>query len=207
MSMNKGNDYFSMLAELTDYSCSAASLLNETIGEFHVSQLGERTKEMHEIEHAADLKKHDMINKLAKEFIPPIERGDIIEIAHHIDNVTDAIEDVLVRIYMFNISVIREEAIEFTKLILNICNETSKLMKEFRNFKKSSEINKMIIRINDLEEEGDRLYTEGIRNFYTTILDPIKLITWKDTFEYFEKCCDACESVADVVEGVIMKNT
>lgn len=207
MIVKKNNDYFEMLIELIEYSCEAASLLNDTISNFKISQIDSKIKEMHEIEHNADIKKHDMINRLSKEFITPIERGDIIELASEIDNVTDAIEDVLVRIYMFNISVMREEALEFSNLIVKICNETSNLLKEFRNFKKSSEVSKLIINISDLEEEGDRIYTKSIKGFYSSIIDPIKFITWKETFEYFEKCCDACEHVADTVESVIMKNT
>ena len=207
MGINKGNDYFTMLGELIGYSCKAATLLNETIANFRISQLEEKINEMHEIEHSADLKKHEMINKLSKEFIPPIERGDIIELGNQIDNVTDSIEEVLTIIYMFNIISMRDEALEFSELILQICNVTSNLIKEFRNFKKSTEINKMIIKISDLEEVGDRLYLKGMKNFYTSLMDPVKLITWKDTFEYFEKCCDACEHVADAVESVVMKNT
>lgn len=207
MAVKKNNDYFEMLVDLIGYSCEAASLLDNTISNFRMSQIDSRIKDMHEIEHNADIKKHEMINKLSKEFITPIERGDIIELANEIDNVTDAIEDVLVRIYMFNISVMREEAVEFSKLIVKICNETSALIKEFRNFKKSSEISKLIINISDLEEEGDRIYTRSIRGFYSSIMEPIKFITWKETFEYFEKCCDACEHVADGIESVIMRNT
>lgn len=207
MGINKGNDYFTMLAELIGYSCKAATLLNETISNFRISQLEEKVNQMHDIEHSADLKKHEMINKLSKEFIPPIERGDIIELGNQIDNVTDSIEEVLTRIYMFNISSMRDEALEFSELILQICNETSNLIKEFRNFKKSTEINKMIIKINDLEEVGDKLYIKGIKNFYTSVMDPVKLITWKDIFECFEECCDTCEHVADVIESVVMKNT
>lgn len=207
MAVKKNNDYFEMLVELIGYSCEAASLLDNTISNFRMSQIDEKIKAMHQIEHDADIKKHEMINKLSKEFITPIERGDIIELANEIDNVTDAIEDVLVRIYMFNISVMREEALEFSKLIVKMCNETNALIKEFRNFKKSSEISKLIININDLEEEGDRIYTKSIKGFYSSIMDPIKFITWKETFEYFEKCCDACEHVADAIESVIMKNT
>ncbi|MBC5627785.1 DUF47 domain-containing protein [Clostridium sp. NSJ-6] len=207
MAVKKSNDYFEMLVDLIGYSCEAASLLDKTISNFRMSQIDSNVKEMHEIEHSADIKKHEMLNKLSKEFITPIERGDIIELANEIDNVTDAIEDVLVRIYMFNISVMREEALEFSNLIVRICNETSALIKEFRNFKKSSEISKIIININDLEEEGDRIYTKSIKGFYTSIMDPIRFITWKETFEYFEKCCDACEHVADGIESVMMKNS
>lgn len=203
----KENNYFEMLAELVDYSCDAANLLHNTLLNFDVNVIEEKINEMHTIEHTADIKKHDMMNKLSREFITPIERGDIVEIAHFIDNVTDALEDILARIYMFNIIEIKKEALDFSNVIIKNCNELKKIMKEFHNFKKSSEIHKLIVSINDLEEEGDRLYSSGIRNLYTTSKDPIELMTWTDTFKYFERCCDACEGVANLIESVIMKNS
>lgn len=203
----KENNYFNMLAELVDYSCEAANLLQNTLVNFNINEIEERIHEMHNIEHEADVKKHDMMNKLAKEFITPIERGDIIDIAHYIDNVTDDIEEVLTRIYMYNIREIKKEAIDFSNIIINNCNGLKKIMREFYNYKKSVEIQRLIININDLEEEGDRLYFSTLRNLYTTSKDPIELMTWTDTLKYFEKCCDACESVANLVESVIMKNS
>ena len=207
MASRKGNDYFEMLSELVDYSCSAANLLHDTLLNFAVNEMKNKIGEMHNIEHAADLKKHDMMDKLLKEFITPIERGDIAELAHEIDNVTDAIEDILARIYMFNITSMRREALDFANVIIKNCNELKGLMKEFRNYKKSQEIQKLIVNINGLEEEGDKLYIMSIRNLYTTSKDPIELMTWTDTFKYFERCCDACETAANVVESVIMKNS
>ncbi|WP_294189472.1 DUF47 family protein [uncultured Clostridium sp.] len=203
----KENNYFNMLAELVDYSCEAANLLQNTLVNFNINEIEEKIHEMHNIEHEADVKKHDMMNKLAKEFITPIERGDIIDIAHYIDNVTDDIEEVLTRIYMYNIREIKKEAIDFSNIIIKNCNGLKKIMREFYNYKKSAEIQKLIISINDLEEEGDRLYFSTLRNLYTTSKDPIELMTWTDTLKYFEKCCDACESVANLVESVIMKNS
>ena len=203
----KDNNYFEMLAELVDYSCEAAALLQNTLANFNLDEIEDKINEMHNIEHTADIKKHDMMNKLAKEFITPIERGDIVDMAHYIDNVTDGIEEVLIRIYMYNIKDIKKEAIEFSNIIIKNCDELNKIMKEFHYFKKSSEIHKLIIDINALEEEGDRLYFSTLRNLYVTSKDPIELMTWTDTFKYFEKCCDACESVANLVESVIMKNS
>lgn len=207
MAGKKGNDYFAMLAELVEYSCDSAKLLCETLSSFDVTKLDDKIKEMHTIEHNADIKKHEMLSKLEREFITPIDRGDIIELAHQIDNVTDAIEDILVRIYMFNISAMRAEAMEFCKVIVKITNELKNLVIEFRNFKKSQKIAALIVNINDLEEDGDRLYTRGMRELFIMVNDAVELIRWKDTFEYFEKCCDACEHAADVVESVIMKNS
>ena len=203
----KENNYFEMLSELVDYSFEAANLLESTLMNFNVKDIEKKIEEMHNIEHKADIKKHDMMSKLAKEFITPIERGDIIDIAHYIDNVTDDIEEVLRRIYMFNIQDIKKEAIDFSKIIIKNCFELKKIMKEFHNFKKSTEIHRIIININDLEEEGDRLYFNTIRELYVTSKDPIEIMTWTNTLKYFEKCCDACENVANLVESVIMKNS
>ena len=181
----KENNYFEMLAELVDYSCDAANLLHSTLVNFNSNEIEDKIKEMHEIEHNADLKKHEMMNKLAKEFITPIERGDIIDLAHQIDNVTDSIEDVLTRIYMYNIVEIKKEALEFSNIIIKNCDVLKEVMKEFYNFKKSSKIQKLIIDINDLEEDGDKLYINTIRNFYLNSKDPVELMTWTDTFKYF----------------------
>ena len=74
----KENNYFDMLSELVEYSCEAANLLENTLLNFNAHQIENKIEEMHNIEHNADIKKHDMMNKLAKEFITPIERGDII---------------------------------------------------------------------------------------------------------------------------------
>ena len=64
-----------------------------------------------------------------------------------------------------------------------------------------------IIIINTLEEEGDRLYMEAMRNLKRGGADPIELIAWKEIYSSLEDCCDACEKVADAVEEVVMKNT
>lgn len=207
MSVKKGNDYFVMLSELVEYSFKAATLLNETLENFNIRDIDIKIKDMHTIEHEADLKKHEMIDKLSTEFITPIERGDIIELSQMIDNITDVIEDVLVSIYTFNVKEIRKEAIEFSKIVLNICSKLKRLMYEFKNFKKSNDIQNIIITINDLEEEGDRLYTKTVRSLFVEVKDPIELIVWKEVLEYLEKCCDACEDVAEGIESIVMKNS
>ena len=58
-----------------------------------------------------------------------------------------------------------------------------------------------------MEEEGYKLYINSIRNLYIGSKDPIEIMTWTDTFKYFERCCDACEDVANQVESVVMKNS
>ena len=93
---------------------------------------------MHQLEHAADSKRHELGNQLAREFMPPIEREDISTLSQQLDNVVDSVEDIIRKIYMFNIDEMRSEALEFSKLILDTCAVFYKLLQEFSNFKKSN---------------------------------------------------------------------
>ena len=205
--MAKNNDYFELFIELVDFCVAAAENLSETLHNFDANKLPETMKLLHAVEHNADVKKHEMIKKLTAEFITPIEREDIILLSQEIDDVTDSIEDVLLKIYMFNITEIREEALEFCKIITNCCKAIKMVMENFHNFKKSADLRTNLIEINRLEEEGDELYTNAVRRLYTTSKDPIEIIAWTETFRRFEQCCDNCEDIADVVESVIMKNS
>lgn len=203
----KQNNYFNMFVEQVDCCCKAAETLKENLENFHSDKLADSIEVMHAIENDADHKKHDMMNKLIHEFITPIEREDIMALAHRIDNVTDAIDDVLLKIYMFNIISIRSETLEFADIISELCKQVKVMMEDLHNFKKSTKIKECIIEINRLEELGDTLYTKAIRNLYTTCKDPIEIMSWTEAFARLEKCCDNCEDIADIVESVVMKNT
>ena len=162
---------------------------------------------LHEVEHSADMKKHDMLDHLAKEFLPPIEREDIVSLSQNIDNITDKVEDVMLRVYMNNVRTIEPNALKMTDIIIGCCEAVKELLVEFRNFKRSKSIKQLVIRINDLEEEADKMFMESIRGLYTESQDPLKIIAWRDIYIYLERCADACEHAADVVESVIMKNS
>ncbi len=203
----KQNNYFSMMSEQVGYCLVAAENLQKTLSDFQADKLEDMLHYMHNIENEADQKKHEMINKLAHEFITPIEREDIMSLAQEIDDVTDSIEDVLLKIYMFNITDIRPEALAFVEVIVDCCKMLNELMEAFPNFKKSTKIKEAIIEINRLEETGDKLYEQSVRRLYTTSKDPIEIIAWTDCFSNLERCCDNCEDIADIVEGVVMKNT
>lgn len=205
--MKKGYDYFDEFVKLLGYSAQAAKMLDDSLRAYDEERLRSMIMEIHGVEHAADLEKHDMIHRLAREFITPIEREDIMELAQEIDDVTDAVEDVLLRMHMYHIQAIRPEALDFVEVIVKCCDMLVEAMGEFHNYRKSEKLRDCIVEVNRLEEEGDRIYTEAVYRLYDGSTAPIEVMAWTELFDRFEKCCDACEDVADVIESVIMKNT
>ncbi len=206
MAYVRGNDYFKKFVELMDFSVEAAKELASLLKEFRYNDLGSQLVALHRIEHKADEKKHVVMEELAKEFITPIEREDIIQIIRLIDDITDAVEDVLIKIYMYHIETIRREALAFSEIVVQCCEALRLVFQEFHNFKKSKVLHEAIIKVNHLEEEGDKLYMSAVRSLYSSGVDPIECLAWTEVFSQLERCCDLCEDTADNVEEIVMKN-
>ena len=207
MSKKSDSYYFENFIQCVDCGCQAARMLEENLAHFSEGDLEDRIRKFHEIEHDADKKKHEMMGVLVKAFITPIEREDIIQLSQCIDEVTDKIEDVMLRLYCNNIRTIRPDAIELGAVLIRCCEEMRKLLEEFPDFRRSKKLQEYIIHINTMEEQADKLFIESMRQLHTTCSDPLLVISWREIYLYLEKCADACEHVADAVESVIMKNT
>ncbi|HCA72144.1 MAG TPA: DUF47 domain-containing protein [Ruminococcaceae bacterium] len=200
--------YYDGFSAMIDYSCKAAVLLQDILNHFNPNVLPDKRKEMHSIEHNSDSEKHHMMQHLAREFITPIEREDIIELTQAIDDITDNIEEVLMRIYMYHIQHICPEALQFSELVVKCCDHLKIVFSEFYNFRKNTHIHRNVVEVNTLEETGDQLYVTTVHQLYgEAAVPPEAKIGWVQTYDCLEACCDSCEHVANLVEGIIMKNT
>lgn len=207
MSLKKENNYFDIFVELIDYSCKSANILKETLSDFNPEAVPHVIRELHTIEHTADIAKHDMMEHLIRKFGSPMAIEDIVSLSQKIDDVTDSIEDVMMRIHMYHIKTIRPEAIKFIQIIIKCCEAVKEALIEFPNFRKSTTIHDKIIEINRLEEDGDNLYSKVVYDMYGNTTNPIELVTWTVIFDCLEKCCDACEEVANDIDIAIRKNS
>ena len=206
--MKKNNfNYFDAFGNLSKYSYKLAVSLHDTLTNFDPTEITLKVKKAHDIEHSADNAKHDIMNKLVKEFLPPIESEDITSLTQEIDDVTDSLEDVLIFVDMFNIQSIRPEALKFTELLVSCTKAMDEALEEFKNWKSSKKLHDFIIEVNRLEEIGDSLYIDIMRNLYHTSKDPIELMTWTAILQRLEKCADNCEDVANIIETIVMKNS
>ena len=207
MAKKSDNYYFENFIQCVECGCQAAKMLEENLANFDVSRLSENLDELHKIEHDADKKKHEMMAVLVKAFITPIEREDIILLSQNIDEVTDKIEDVMLRLYYNNIQSIRPDSLELVSIVVKSCDMVKLMLKEFASFRHSKSLRDHIIAINTLEEQADQVFVTSMRELHTTCTDPVEIICWREVYFYLEKCTDACEHVADVVEQIVMKNS
>lgn len=206
--MAKGDKfYFENFVASTTLAKQAAEYLVNCLENYKPEELQDMLKQMHTIENAADEKKHEMRETLAKAFVTPVDREDLDMLSHQLDNVVDAIEEVLQQFYIYNINTVNTDAVAFAKKLVEACELLCVLMGEFENFKRSKRMQPLIIQLNDVEEECDRLYLDSLRSLTKSPADALEVISWHSIFDCLESCADACEHVSECVGSVIMKNT
>lgn len=207
MSKKQDSFYFKNFVDCADCACRAAHLLDIIMSDFTPDNMQEKLDKMHAIEHEADVKKHEVLDALVKAFITPIEREDIIQMSQNIDEVTDKIEDVLIRTYYNRITRIQPDALAMIKVVIKCCEEMLELLRDFENFKSSKTLHDRIVLINSLEEEADQLFISSMYNLHGSGDDILNIVAWREIYLNLEQCADAIEHVADVVESAVMKNS
>jgi len=196
-----------MFSDIASDAIIAAHHLEKTVKNYNPDKMEKLNKTMHEIEHGADLKKHQMMKMLVAEFITPIEREDIATLSYMLDDVLDSIEEVFQMFFMYNVKSMRPEAIDFVELIVRATEAMKACFDEFENFRKSDLIAKKIVEVNVIEELADSLYFKTVHELYTKEKDPLHIMVWVRLYDRFERICDECEHVADAIGSVIMKNS
>lgn len=204
MAKTKKVDYFDMLNTAINFSHKAALKLQELLNDY--KDISAKADAIHDIEHAADIEAHILIDALHVAFITPIDREDLFGLIHSIDDITDLIEDSANSFDMFSISDVRPAAKDMCVLIVKATEILKEAICELRNFKRSKKIHPLIAKVNLVEEEGDRLYRNITRNLFIEDNATIDIIKWKDIYNDMENVLDACEDVANIIEGVLLKN-
>lgn len=207
MTKKNNYDYFKGFETAIAFSVKAAYLLRDVVANFNVAEIEMLKDQMHDIETAADAEKHEMHSYLIREFLPPLEEADIVELADDLDDVTDSIEDVLLNIYMFNVVRLRSDTLEFANLIVEMTEVLQDALSEFKGHRKSKTLSDKLKRVMSLEEDGDRLFLSSMKALTNTVIDPFEAIAWVRIYDAFERCCDKLDVAATTMETIILKNT
>lgn len=206
--MAKGNKfYFENYAECAALIKKAAAYLVECLENYDENNIEKMLEEMHVFEHSADMKKHEMSEMLAKAFVTPVDREDLDMMSHQLDTVLDLLEEVLQKLYIYNIKTIEPAAIEYAKHLVKACDLLGSIISEFENFKKSKKIHSLIVECNDVEEECDKLYLAAVHELTKKSTDVLVTLSWYNIYDCLESCSDACVHVSECVGSIVMKNT
>ncbi|MDR0309026.1 MAG: DUF47 family protein [Coriobacteriales bacterium] len=201
-------DYFEAMVVQGNFAVQESELLLTYMKSFDPEKVSEWIVDMHEIENAADSQIHDIFKNLANEFVTPIDREDLIHLSQRLDDIVDYVEDVLQLLYFYDVQKIFEMALPLAEVVVSAAQSLKTALEEFHNFRKSKELKGHIVRVNDLEEEADHLYAEGMKHLYRNYTDnPLFVMIWSNLFDRLERCADACENVADIMDTVVLKNT
>ena len=155
------------------------------------------------IEHKCDALTHDIIQRLNRTFVTPLDREDIHELARSLDDVMDAIDAAaaLVRLYQFE--TVRFGARELAQLISAATAQIKPALEALEHHKG---LITHAIEMNRLENEADRVHLQSVRRLFDEERDPIMVMKWKETLDFLEAATDRCEDVANVLEGVMVKH-
>lgn len=207
MAKQEKYDYFKGFSSLTEYIVKSANILKNVMENFDVEKLDENIAKVHHLENEADKITHQTRNSLIKDFLPPIDREDLALISHKLDDIEDGIDEVLINVKIYNINQIKSEVIEQIDILIECCEAVRDTFVDFKNLKNISVMKQKIIKINKLEEDGDRIYEKLMTLLYKNEKDAIELVKWTNIYNCLEATIDSCEKLGDCVEDVIMQNS
>ena len=163
----------------------------------------DRVDEIKEIEHKCDFITHQVIQRLNRTFVTPMDREDIHALAKSLDDVMDAIDAAAALVRIYRIDKQRFGGRELARVIVA---STDGVCRAMQALERKSGVEQFSVEINRLENEADRIYQQALSQLFQEERDPIAIIKWKEMLDYLEAATDRCEDVANVLESVAVKH-
>ena len=203
--IKKKIDYFEIFVEGTAISLEAAETLKAAFHDEIIDK--ESIKYIKELEHKGDNHRHKALKIIETAFITPIDQSDILDVLEGIENLTNSIDHIANHLYMMRIEKRDDFMLRFMEVIVSACKKTHDLMIAFKQFKKNpnNNINNLVIEINTLEEEGDKIYSESMRHIFGIETEILVIVKKKEIYQLLENTLNCCEDVAGLVERIMLK--
>jgi predicted phosphate transport protein (TIGR00153 family) len=193
--------FFDDFVALAEQIRHGGTLLEEMLAPDH--PIWDKADEIKEVEHKCDFLTHEVIQRLHRTFVTPLDREDIHSLARTLDDVMDAIDASASIIRLYQIEHVRPDARELGRIIAASTEQVVKAMKALERRKGVAE---PAVEINRLENEADRAHQAAVRRLFEEERDPVVIMKWKEVLDFLEEATDRCEDVANVLEGVVVKH-
>lgn len=163
----------------------------------------DKADEIKEVEHKCDFLTHEIIQRLHRTFVTPLDREDIHTLARSLDDVMDAVDACATIVRLYQIDHVRQDARDLGKIIMASADQVVGALKALE---RRGGVAECAVEINRLENEADRAHQAAVRRLFEEERDPIAIIKWKEILDFLEAATDRCEDVANVLEGVVVKH-
>jgi hypothetical protein len=198
----KDREFFRLFDEAGSNILRSAQLLDQLMKSW--PEAGGLGRDILICEQEGDRITHDIIHRLNSTSVTPIDREDIFSLASALDDVVDYTEEAADFMGLYNIEAPMEQAQALTRILEEACRNIAQALTRLRGFQ---DLNHYLVEVNRLENEGDRITREALASLFQGGIDPMVVIRWKDIFDRLEDAIDACEKVANILEGIVVKHT
>ncbi len=193
--------FFESFVTMANEIRSAATLFQEMVGPSE--PIWDRASKINDIEHRCDALTRDVLLRLHRTFVTPIDREDIHALALALDDVADAIDDCAKLMQLYRLDSVRPGVRELARILLDQTHQVEKAMEALRD---KGAISASTAEIDRLEHEGDVVYQESIVKLFDNEKDPIQVIKWKELYGHLEAATDRCEDIGNVLDGITVKH-
>jgi hypothetical protein len=200
----KEDKFYKMFIEAAQNVEEGAKVLRESLNS--LSNIELNVSKIEELEHNGDRLVNVMVKELNDSFITPFDREDMYLLIKRLDDILDLINSTIHRFVMFNVTESTDPAKYLADMIIKSTKLISELMDELHLIAGKNNINEKIVTINQIESEVDRLFRNTVGDLFRNEKDPIEIIKWKEIYQILENTIDKCEKIANIVEGVVIKN-
>jgi uncharacterized protein len=198
----RDREFFDLFEEAGGNIVRAVGLL-ETMLEDYPEQ-SDLARDILICEQEGDRITHDIYQRLNQTYVTPIDREDILALASALDDIVDYTEEVADYLGLYKIEAPMEQAQQLTRVLHQASRQVAEALPRLRSFK---DLTHYTVEINRLENDGDRITREAIAALFDNGIDPMVVIRWKDIYERLEEAIDATEHVANIIEGIVIKNS
>lgn len=197
----KETDFFIYFDKQAELVVKASKALKKWVDE-GVDQ----SYEIKAIEHDGDHVTHECIEMLHKTFITPFARDEIHRLISCLDDILDYIDEVSERLSIYKMTNMTEEAKDLVQVLHLISLEIAPILSKLHELKINHQTKEQIVKINALENRGDRIYLNALKTLFENSKDPIEIMKWKEIYDRMEDAIDGAEEVAYIVEGIILES-
>jgi predicted phosphate transport protein (TIGR00153 family) len=198
----KDEGFFELFDGLADRMTRSSELLLALFSE--PDRLDQYAREIKELEHQADDITHEIMMRIDRSFVTPLDREDIHMLATRLDNVVDLMDGTARRAQMFHLADRREPAKDLTKVLVEATKAIALAVKSIKDSQKVQLVGRDVKR---LEEEGDAVYSAAVGALFEGTPNALDVIKWKELYDNLEHAIDECEDVLNVLESISLKNS